>query len=724
MLKQIYKYTAAFLLLEIIASCSSDPVVDEPLAQGDVPIQLSGALTRALGEASDPGDGKLIKSGYPLETYSSAGIKFYLTARTVETPVSNYFLNKEISIGDKNTTDQGRNKLTGTVYYPLGKKAIDLYAHTAVTAAENGNITLTAGTGHANDVLLGRGTIEDGSALKSGQSDDPVEYITFKHLMTRVDVRIEVDDDVEATQPTSVTMRFFRSGVNGAIVDRGTYNIFNGGNATNNASAEYSFSNITTMAQTHYLVPNEANLTTYTGQIFSSLTINEYTASLEDLQALKFSKAKIGDTGAEVDFELKPGLAYDLVFKINRLKITEIKLTLKDWKVEEGTSEWGYEPKTMTLSTGGEYNGSDITKMVLKYAYGGNTYQYIGEGRLEGGANKIDFVTLPANLSSIGAGTLTADLYTKDGLLVDGVEIDPSGTDGLNVVNLGKYGTKKNGDIYEISTPLQFVLMVNDAGKDGNIRYALVNDLDMNNNSVEIIPTVFSTGSVLDGAGHDILNLNIEGNGLFTVNNGVLKNFRIASGQITGSGTDAIGAICQTNNGIIEAVVNEANIQPAADQTIAGGISGINGASGKISATVNTGNILGGTTVGGIAGVNQNTSGGAITACLNVGMLNKNVGNDGDLGGIVGASESGTSIVNTSFWLTGTARKNQAVSEEVAIGNNPDDAAANSADLAASVIRGAVTIEKLNDALTAALSPWEFELNKDKSSWPIAKPRP
>ena len=719
MLKQIYKYTAALLLMGMIVSCSSDPLPDMPLSEGDIPIQLNGALTRALGDTGDPGDGQLITTGYPLEVYRTAGVNFYLTARTADAPVSNYFLSRPIGIGDHGD-GEGRNKLTGTVYYPLGEKVINLYAHT-VTAAANGNITLTAGTTRANDVLLGKGTNEDGTELKSGKSKDPIEYITFKHLMTRVDVKIEVDDNVEATKPTRMDMHFYRSGANAPIANRGTFNIFNGTVATNASTAEYSFSNITTTAQTHYLVPNGTNLTTYTGQIVSYLKIDDYTATSEDVTALKFSKAKKGVD--EVDFILSPGLAYDLTFKINRLKITEIKLKLKEWDTKPGTSEWGYEPKTMTLSTGGEYNGSNITKMVLKYKYtdGGETktYQYIGEGRLEGSANKIDFVTLPADLS---VGTLTADLYTKDGLLVDGVGIDPSGTDGLNVVNLGKYGTKKNGDIYEISTPLQFALMVNDADKDGNIRYTLVNDLDMNNNSVEIIPTAFSTGSVLDGAGHDILNLNLDGNGLFTVNNGTLKNFRIASGQITGSGSGPIGAICQTNNGTIEAVVNEANIQPASGQTIVGGISGINGISGTIVAAVNTGNILGGTIVGGIVGQNQNPN-GAITASLNMGMLNKNVGNDGHLGGIVGTSVDGTSIVNTCFWLTGTARKNQAVSEELAIGNNPDGAAANSADLAASVIRGTVTIDKLNDALETA-SLWIFEMNQAKSSWPIAKPRP
>ena len=280
MLKQIYKYMGALLLAGLVFSCSPDTLDDVPLTEGDVPIQLSGALTRALGDSGDPGDGKLITTGYPLEGYS--GSNFYLTARTVESP-ANYFLNQPITIGDKNTDDEGRNKLNGTVYYPLGQKEINLYAYTGGTVTTDGVLTLNAGTARSNDYLLGVGTDAEGVTLKSGKSDNPIEHITFKHLMTRVDVRIEVAGDVEETKPTSMTMRFLQGG---PIVNRGTYNIFTSGNtdgnANNNASAEYEFADITTTAKIHYLVPNGTNLTTYTNQIVSYLKIDDYVASAED----------------------------------------------------------------------------------------------------------------------------------------------------------------------------------------------------------------------------------------------------------------------------------------------------------------------------------------------------------------------------------------------------------------------------------------------------------
>ncbi|HBK32469.1 MAG TPA: hypothetical protein DEF88_12335 [Porphyromonadaceae bacterium] len=699
MLKQYYKYIAVFLLVGAVISCSSDALDDKPLTEGDVPIEVSGMLTRALGDLGDSGDGKLITTGYPLETiYKAANVNFFLTARTTTAPVGNYFLSRPITIGAKNTNDQGRNKLDGTVYYPLGEKEINLFAHT-VSADASGNITLTAGTERANDVLFGKGT-NDLGIERSGKSDDPIEYITFNHLMTRVDVKIEVDGSVQDTKPQSITMQFARNGADGFIVNKGTFNIFNGVTAANKADGEYSFSNITTTATTHYLVPNGANLSNTSEPILSYLKIDDYVADAEsgDLSSIKFPK-----TDKENDFILNPGLAYDLTFKINRLKILEIKLTLKDWIPKSGSTEWGYKPKSMTLNTGTEYVASEITKMVLKYTHGGQVYQYIGEKK----GDKIDFVTLPETLT---AGTLTADLYTTDGLLSDDVTIEPSGTN-LNVLNLGQYGMKKNGDRYEISTPLQLALLIN-KGATADRKYLIVNSLDMTNTSVKLTTSkVFPTDAELDGNGQDILHLDITGNGLFTENSGTLKNFRIASGLIKGN-----ASICETNNGKIEAVVNQADIQPV--DGIAGGIAGTNGGNGTILATVNTGNVLGGTTVGGIAGENKSTSAGAIAACLNVGQLNKAATN---LGGIIGTSVAGTSIVNTCYWLTGTARKNQGASNELAIGNNPaNETDTNSADLAASSIRSTEVITKLN----GVSSPWVFKLEAVRSSWPIATTQP
>lgn len=710
MMKIINKYMIGFLTAAIIVSCSPEPLQETPPAQGDVPVELDGMLTRALGDTGDPGDGKLIPSGYPLEAFKDAGIPFFLTARTAEDPVMNYFLNTPITIGKGNDTEKGRNKIDGNAYYPLGNKKIDLYAHT-VSVNSEGNISLTAGVNPENDVLLGRGTLADGVTSKTGSSEDPIEFITFKHLMTRVDVRIEeVDEDIEDQKPTRLTMRFSRAGKNGAVVNSGSFNIFTGGDVTNNANAEYGFLDVGSTIQTHYLVPNGANLTTYNGQIVSSLKIDEYSVAKTDLETFRFPTTDKG-----YDFILAPGLAYDLTFVINHLKITGIKLVLRDWTTKQGNAEWGVEPKKIKLSTGDEFESREITKMVLKYKYtDGNEYQFIGKGDNSG---ELEFVTLPANLDLQGT-CMTADLYTNEGLLAKEMEIQPH-NGGLLVVDLGKYGMRKRDNSLEISTPLQLALMVNDKNATPQ-RYLLSKTIDMDNTSLPLTPGSFPSGALLDGNGNAILHLNINGNGLFTENNGELRNFRVASGLIKGNGANGsgIGAICQTNNGKIEGVVNDANIEPAPGQ-VAGGICGINGVAGTILASVNSGNIADGHTTGGIVGENKNPAKGTITACLNTGMLNKSAAN---LGGILGTSvegmDNGTMVV-ACFWLTGTARKNQAANDEMAIGNNPRNGTGNvSADLTASSIN-TEALGLLNNVLSN--SGWYFVLDKNVSPWPFAR---
>ena len=87
-----------------------------------------------------------------------------------------------MSVG--NSLSDGRNELNSSVYYPLGKTPINLYAHTGVAATGSpaNMIPLTSGTALSNDILFGKGTDVGGTAI-SGQSDNPVKYLTFQHLM-------------------------------------------------------------------------------------------------------------------------------------------------------------------------------------------------------------------------------------------------------------------------------------------------------------------------------------------------------------------------------------------------------------------------------------------------------------------------------------------------------------------------------------------------------------
>lgn len=730
MLKQLYKGVISALFLAVVAACSTEQFTDGELVPSDTPIQLSGALTRAVG------DGLLITTGNPLaDRYgTSSGVKFYLSARTA-TDNNVYFSNMPMTIG--NNESDGRNDLNSSVYYPLGGTEINLYAHTGTqaTGTPANTITLTSGTALSNDILFGRGTNVTGNTIISGKSDDPIKYITFKHLMTQVAVDIDVIDatddpttgGVQPTLPTNIQIKF----KNSAVVTGGTYGMLSGTVSPN--STDYTLN-----VGTHYLVPTGKTISG-TGSI-SSLVIDDYTATSADLATLTVPQAE--KSGTYTDLVLSPGLSYTLTFQIKRLKVVGIKLTLNDWTPKSGSGTWGYEAYPVSLNFESEsgttgYDEKKITKMVLKHTTGGNTYQYIGEA--DNGT--INFVTLPSVLlSSDPASGLTADLYTQDELLIKDIDVSKSAASNLKII-LGENGLTQNTDAtdtyYEITTPLQFALFMNSASTAKNGTYRIMNDIDMDHTSVAIIPTEFPSTATLDGgttwnAGtssyevHKILHLNLSGNGLVTENKGTLRNIYIASGTITAISGTSTGSICATNNGTISGCVNQANIVATASQT-AGGICGVNGSTGKILACLNTGNITNATTVGGICGTNENTTTGVVTACLNTGFLNKGATN---LGGICGKYEGAPGvIINTCYWLTGTARKDQAISEEFAIGNKNattiSGLTSDAADLAAQTIRSmAIYMDMLTAKLTADGSKWKFILDENKSSWPIPVPAP
>lgn len=730
MLKQLYKGTIVTLALAVLAACSTEQFSDGKLAPGDTPIQLSGALmgtsSNAITRAT--GDGDLIKTGNPLaDNYT--GVNFYLSARATDASKGEYFSNVGMSVGKNNGADNGTDKLTANAYYPLAGKNIYLYGHTG-TVANNNKLTLTSGTGIANDILLGKGTSTVGKNPDHvtyytdevfGSSKDPITYMTFRHLMTQVTVKIEVDNTVENKKPQTISFKFKDAT---SVAATGTYDITgNAVVASDLSGTDYSLTG-NESGITHYLVPTGANLTTSTAggvnEIFSYLKIDDYTATPDDRKALKIPQTDKGK-----DLILSPGLAYTLTFKINRLKIVGINLKINPWDIKSATPGWGYTPYNLGLSItdysskANDLNGNAVNKLVLKYLNPNDnkTYQYIGEMADKNDLSKgFNFVTLPTDLAT--ATGLKVDIYTADGLLVNDVVATYSDSPSQLAIQLDNNGLKKQGtapnEYFEVTTPLQFALMMkNPETKE----YHLTNYIDMNHTPIAFEPITFPTGAILDGKGFSILHLVMSGNGMVPVNNGTLKQIRIASGTIT-STSGYVGGICGTNNGTIEGCINEANIMATTGQT-AGGICGLNNAQKTILACLNTGNILTGKTVGGICGENQNATAGAITACLNVGMLNKFATNLGGICGIYTGVNS--AIINTCYWLTGTARKAQATADEVAIGgkdiaNITNFTNGEVADLADSVIRNITTINKLT---TAAGTYWKFVLEPSISSWPI-----
>lgn len=737
MLKTLYK-SGMVVAIAALSACSSDSLIDREIVPGDSRILLAGAITRGATGTTETLDG-----------YTN----LFLSAKTAPetgTPVD-YFTNVEMKVGEAYTGETNARYLNANAYYPLGGKEIKLFAHTG--KLNDGKIELTAGTDKKNDYLISNGDDGSGTAANSTKDKNATE-LKFRHIMTKVEVVVKVTDDADKkpeSTPQTVKIELDK------VFKDGTYALTTSpasDNADNKAVPGTGLYVLT--VGTHYLIPTGETLSGQSG-LFKSLIIDDYTATKPDLDALSIPKVtpEGGNTPKE-DFVLKPGYSYKLTFEIERLEIRAITVTKKDWDIKSGNGSWDYNPYQVKMQVEGGYaNTGDkqITKIVLHHTpqNSSNTYQYIGsckEEEKEGSkVVNANFLTLPTNISE---GTLTADLYTKDGLLIDGHEIEYKKEEGANpqqfTLSLGANGmTKDADDYYEVKTPLQFYYLMQ---SPESAKYKLKENIDLNSLPLDIPQTDFPAGAELDGNGHSLLHLNLKSSGLFKQNNGTLKHLHIAFSNIDASGSadTYVGGFCSVNTGTIEACINEADIRAKDTQTI-GGICGKNNASasqgtdasgnatGTILACLNTGNIPTGQIIGGICGENASGAGGAITACIHAGMLhgssNHNINTN--LGGICGlqsAVKTGDAVINSCYWLTGSARPQQGVSQEKAIGafdkNITEDVqvgyCTNTTNMTETLLR-TEAVTKLNDAL-GTTSPWAFEYKENSTGtyttvWPV-----
>lgn len=702
MLKHIYKGGIAIALLTV-AACSADTFT-EGLTPGDTSIVLNGTVTRATG-ADEKGELK------PLTGYK--GLK--LSAKYES---AFYFKNQTMAVSDLDKNNQ--NKLTTSVRYPAGNKTIYLFAHTG-DIADDGNLKLISGTTAENDILLSNGIGKrdiEGEGSK-GSSDDNASLLTFRHAMTKIEVvaNYTFDDQLQKPLPSKISIKFgTKLAAQGTIAMTSKLST-----TTTKATAIAGDTGYALQLGDNYVVPTGNQLKG--NNIISELTIDDYKATKEDCDALTIGDLDISGN----DFILAPGLSYKLTLNIKRLKVVSITLKKKEWDLQSVDGEWGYAPYKIQMNFNGGYTNSNtdadarISKIVLKHTAANGKYQYVGGVDKDG---NIDFVTLPASVSS-ATSDLTVDLYTKNGLLVEGIApsdySEPqNGNPGSLAISLGANGMNKDTDgKYEVTTPLQFYNMMKNPGKES---YKLTkNNVDMNSLPLAYTPKEWPEGAELDGNNLSILHLDLKGSGLVTENNGTLKNIHIGPGTIT-STEEYTGGLCSINNGTIEACINEADIVSPDGKTV-GGICGKNTTKGTILACLNTGNIEKGGTIGGICGENANTSDtDVMKGCINAGMLNKEAAN---LGGICGTSAtSNKTIVSTCYWLTGTARPVQQLNSEVAIGSDRSEeqkSVVNSADLAPEKLRDE-TVKKINNAISN--TSWKFVYQKDANGtypcvWPI-----
>lgn len=711
-LKHIYQ-GGVIVTIMTLAACSADTLPEEILTPGNTPIQLLGTTTRGSSSTST--------TETSLDGYS--GLK--LSAKYNNTF---YFENKDITVTAAASGDT-KNQLSANVYYPLGDTKIKLFGHTG-SVDKDGNLTLTSGTEASKDVLISNGI--DGTGTEGGSGTDQVKLLTFRHAMTKVTVKMEVVDDagikVEDTKPTEMTIGFDKSMValTGKFALTGTT-----ADAVTSISGNCILTGSTGAGIVNYLVPTGKTLSSTEKSFITSLKIDDYTATADDCKTLFLPQAELNGTMS--DFTLTSGLAYTLTFKINRLKVVEVKLTMADWDIETGDGSWGCDPYKVEMDfSGGSYinTGTNaISKMVFYYTpqSGSNSYQYIASVK-EGIA---EFLTLPADMNT---GTLAADLYTDNGLLIQNHSITYDSNTKKFGISLGANGMVKATDgYYEVGTPLQFYNMMTNPGADSDVaankQYKLIKNIDISHLPLTFTPPIFPKDAILDGDGHSILHLELKGNGLFAENNGTLRNLQLSFSSIEATTDNYAGGICAVNNGTIEGCINEADVVTT-DSQIAGGICGQN--NGTILACLNTGNVPNGAEIGGICGENKNTAADAIKACINAGMLHgsSNHGVTSNIGGICGfqSETSSNAVINTCYWLTGTARPIQGNSQEMAIGrfkDGTDDGTKasyynNTTNMIETKLRDEA-VTKLNAALTS--SEWQFKWEKNSNGtyntvWP------
>jgi len=616
-----------------MAGCSDDTKENEIIPGPDA-IKLSGISTRNDG---------------------INGSTIYLKA-FLEGPPNVYFFDTPISFtGGLSGVLKNVNFAGAEPTYPVGGTPIRFFAFSGKSVDDR--MILTAGHGTEYDAVLsnyGKGSGDPGVNIAHegngtpGSSADPAEILQFRHVMTQLIVTVEVDQTEEPVpvDPDPRSVRFTLDDV----VLQGTYPIratapdpANEGSAT--VATVSRNQHYTLQLGVNYLVPTGVDLV---GKPLRTLVIDDYTATAGDL-----ANFTIQPVSGRTDLRLLPGYSYNLTLTVRRLQVTGIRLTPIPWQAREiEDTDVSYDPNMLALDLGTVYpnTGDDaVTKVVLHTT---DNRIYVGEKAADN--DSIQFVTLP------DANVNRADLFTSKGMLLTSAITTeyqgntltlPISAEGMTPENPSLPYSETNP--YLITTTVQFMnINKNPAGY-----YKQAINVDLQTLNLIGDDRIFNgfgdfTGSY-DGNGYYIATLDIVGPGLFRSNTGTLRNIRIFSGTMNVSGEEYAGGICGINRGTIVACINEAMITNATN--IVGGICGLNDTAGQVIACLNTGNILEGRVVGGICGTNNNTSEGAITACLLTGMLNHEAEN---LGGVCGTSQPSTNnVLRRCFGLVGCAQR-------------------------------------------------------------------
>lgn len=615
----------------LLSSCTDDSHMDE-VKPGENMVTLSGVMTRS---------GTINKT------------KLYLKAYLPLSPIV-YFDQTPVNVAGGLEENEIKSIVFpgGTPYYPLGNTPITIFGFTE-KLYDGDKMVLKAGLGDSFDAVLSNNGVrqipQPGDTTTEGtqgSSANQAVLLNFRHVMTQLNVSVKIDStEVPHVDAKPSVVKFRVPGV----VGQGYYPIRAAEpDSTDENSAVVALSPTGTyeiQLGTNYLVPTGTNLA---GQQLTELIIDDYTAAPGD-----FANLKIHPSSGNPDLKLLPGYAYNLTFVLNRLQVDSIHITRVDWLTQPVEAEVSYDPYTLQLAMNGGYQNADddlITKIVLHTT----DKMYVGANSDVQG--NYDFVVLPAD-----GAVNRVELFTAKGLLLSSpITSTDYGSNtlsmtlsqgGMVLANTALPNSENNP--YLITTTVQFM----NVDKNPNAHYRQMETIDLNTLNLIGADRIFNgfgdfAGSY-DGYGSRIDGLDINGPGLFKSNAGTLKNIRIYSGVMDASGQTYAGSMCGTNTGTIVACFNESRLANATGTV--GGICGLNNTSGQIIACLNTGTVLQGANVGGIAGENRNTSDGAIRACINTGMLNPAAAM---LGFICGTSTaSSNQVIRVSFNLVGSAQR-------------------------------------------------------------------
>lgn len=276
----------------------------------------------------------------------------------------------------------------------------------------------------------------------------------------------------------------------------------------------------------------------------------------------------------------------------------------------------------------------------------------------------------------------------------------------LNKLNFTVNGTNGNAadTVYvEVSTGEQLKAIQNAGSKALEYNYALMGDINASDvEDYKAIGTGSDTGftGTFDGRGNRIIGLTVEnanGNaGIFDAigTNGVVKDVNIYSGTFTGS--DNAGAVAGVNNGRIEGIVTFGNTVTSKGNTLtskgnAGGIVGVNN-SGNFSKNETTGSTNDGVLTNGIYDVESTGSviagsssavAGGLVGTNNGGLANSfsdsavtvatGVTLDKDttaLGGVVGINNGNVQYVDSLGVTNGGATNSSNIGGIIGINND------------------------------------------------------